>query len=206
MPNFFYRRLCILLISLMTFSCLASPADAVQRPEDWAESINPRNNLYQVTSSLYRSEQPKRFSVTELENLNIRTVINLRDWHKDDKVLGKTGIRLIHVPIKTWNIHDQQIAQALIEIDKGRQYGKVLVHCQHGADRTGLVIAMYRIIYQHWPLEKAKLEMKQGGYGFHPIWKNIDHFFTIKHVDAIRALINKQASSQFDAQSSSIKP
>lgn len=195
MPKLLYGRFCVLLAGLMTLSCMASTVISEQRPLDWATSINQSRNLYQVTPLLYRSEQPNQLSVSELEKLNIRTVINLRDWHRDDKVLGKTGIRLIHIPIKTWNIHDWQIAQALVEIERGSQYGNVLVHCQHGSDRTGLVIAMYRIIYQHWPIEKAELEMKQGGYGFHAIWKNINHFFTLKHVEAIRHLISQQAIS-----------
>lgn len=195
MTKLLYYRFCVLFAGLMTFSCMASTVISEQRPLDWATSIDQNRNFYQVTPTLYRSEQPNRPSALELEKLNIRTVINLREWHSDDEVLGKTGIRLIRIPIKTWNIHDWQIAQALVEIEKGNLYGNVLVHCQHGSDRTGLVIAMYRIIYQHWPIEKAELEMKQGGYGFHGIWKNIGHFFTLKHVEAIRHLISQHAIS-----------
>ncbi|RYZ83219.1 MAG: hypothetical protein EOO68_33290 [Moraxellaceae bacterium] len=97
---------------------------------------------------------------------------------------------------ETWShaIQDQQIAQALMAIEHGSQQGNVLVHCQHGSDRTGLVIAMYRIIYQHWPIEHAKQEMKQGGFGFHPIWVNIDGFFSPQHVQTISHLIAQRSA------------
>jgi hypothetical protein len=39
---------------------------------------------------------------------------------------------------------------------------------------------MYRIIFQHWSIEEAKREMKQGGYGFHPIWKNMTDYSALK--------------------------
>ncbi|ONG41564.1 hypothetical protein BKE30_03780 [Alkanindiges hydrocarboniclasticus] len=206
MPTLLYHRFCVLLVGFLAFSCMASTVISEQRPLDWATSIDQTSNFYKVTPTLYRSEQPNRLNVSALEKLNIQTVINLRDWHSDDKLLGKTGIRLIRIPIKTWNIHDWQIAQALVEIEKGSQYGNVLVHCQHGADRTGLIIAMHRIIYQHWPIEKAKLEMKQGGYGFHGIWKNIEQFFTVQHVEAIRHLIAKQTTSHAEVQGRPIRP
>ena len=63
---------------------------------------------------------------------------------------------------------------------------KVLVHCYHGSDRTGATIAMYRIIFENWSIEDAAKEMKQGGYGFHIIWKNIDQLFSPENVKWIQ--------------------
>ena len=44
--------------------------------------------------------------------------------------------------------------------------GPVLVHCKHGADRTGCIVALYRIVFQSWSKEAAIDEMHNGGYGF----------------------------------------
>ena len=44
------------------------------------------------------------------------------------------------------------------------------MHCQQGADRTGTMMAFYRIAVQGWPKDDAIAEMKNGGYGFHSIW------------------------------------
>ena len=49
----------------------------------------------------------------------------------------------------------------------------VLVHCRHGADRTGLIIAIYRILYQNWTVDEAKDELINGGFGFHESFENI---------------------------------
>jgi len=45
---------------------------------------------------------------------------------------------------------------------------------------------MYRIIFEHWPIEQALQEMKYGGYGFHCIWSNIEKLFTPENVKWIR--------------------
>ena len=52
----------------------------------------------------------------------------------------------------------------------------VLVHCQHGADRTGTMCAMYRIIHEGWSADDAIDEMENGGYGYHSIWVNLPRF------------------------------
>ncbi|MBC7739269.1 MAG: protein-tyrosine-phosphatase, partial [Candidatus Saccharibacteria bacterium] len=50
------------------------------------------------------------------------------------------------------------------------------VHCHHGADRTGLIVALYRLIAQGWSRDAAIAELIEGGYGFHPIWANIPRY------------------------------
>ena len=151
------------------------------------------NNLFRVTDTLYRSEQPLAADKTWLETYNIQTIVNLRSSGKrDQKELGAMGIHLVHLPMRAWRISDEQVAQALQQIRQGQKKGSVLVHCYHGSDRTGLVIAMYRIIEQNWSIKAAQEEMKKGGYGFHPIWVNIDEFFTPERVNNIRTLLQKE--------------
>ncbi len=62
----------------------------------------------------------------------------------------------------------------------------MLVHCYHGADRTGLVVAMYRVIYQGWSLDAARSEMIDGGYGFHSMWQDIAGFLTPQNEALVR--------------------
>jgi tyrosine-protein phosphatase SIW14 len=50
----------------------------------------------------------------------------------------------------------------------------ILVHCKHGSDRTGCILAAYRIVQDGWSKEEAMKEFREGGYGFHEKWfKNI---------------------------------
>jgi tyrosine-protein phosphatase SIW14 len=64
--------------------------------------------------------------------------------------------------------------------DPGNQ--PVFVHCAYGSDRTGLMIAMYRIVLQGWRNDDAYEEMVNGGYGFHTIYKDIQTY--VRAVDA----------------------
>ena len=67
----------------------------------------------------------------------------------------------------------------------------MLLHCLHGADRTGMMIAMYRMLYQDWPRDKAIDELKNGGYGYHAVWKNIERYLSRVNVEDIRARIDQ---------------
>ena len=55
------------------------------------------------------------------------------------------------------------------------------MHCQRGADRTGLVCAVYRVAVCGWTREEAIREMKEGGFGFNPAWENLVRY--VEQVD-----------------------
>jgi protein tyrosine/serine phosphatase len=67
--------------------------------------------------------------------------------------------------------------------------GPYLIHCQHGADRTGLMSAMYRILEQGWSVDDALAELTGGGYGYHAVWKNILRYVRSADVEGLRAAI-----------------
>ena len=73
---------------------------------------------------------------------------------------------------------------------KDPERGPYLVHCQHGADRTGTMVAMYRMVIQGWSREKAVDELVNGGYGFHPMWKNILEYLQNVNVEKIQSAVN----------------
>ena len=62
----------------------------------------------------------------------------------------------------------------------------VLVRCQHGADSTGTMVALYRIVVQGWTKESAITEMKEGGFGFHGIWDNLIKWIEALNIKEIR--------------------
>ena len=75
------------------------------------------------------------------------------------------------------------------------------MHCYHGSDRTGITIAMYRILVQKWTIEHAKIEMQDGGYGFHWIWINISNLLTEKKVQEVQhALLTLQRQKPIISQ------
>lgn len=77
--------------------------------------------------------------------------------------------------MNTWDISAAEAARFLrIVTDPKRT--PVLVHCQHGADRTGTMCATYRISVQGWTKAEALREMTEGGFGFHAVWRNLIHW------------------------------
>ncbi|MCR5414024.1 MAG: tyrosine-protein phosphatase [Kiritimatiellae bacterium] len=158
------------------FSSCSAPEEAV-RQEKWAEPISLAGvpNLHKVDDRLYRSAQPTAEGMTNLVSLGIKTVVNLRDNHSDSDEIGGLPLAARRIEIFTANMKEEHAREFLSIVDDTNAV-PVLVHCQHGADRTGTMCAMYRIKRQGWTADEAIVEMENGGYGFHAIWLNLPRF------------------------------
>jgi protein tyrosine/serine phosphatase len=184
------RALARLVFSACSASLLqAAHAQEAQRRPEWATRVGKSPNLFQVTPTLFRSAQLGRDDVAELKALGIRNVVGLRAFHSDDDWLRKSGIKASRVKIYTWAVDDENIVAALKAIRTAEKEGPVLLHCWHGADRTGLVSAMYRLLYQGWSKAQALDELLNGGYGYHALWKNIPAYLQAVDVEKIRRLV-----------------
>ena len=130
-----------LLLSL-SFGLMMAPASAQkaapERHLDWATPMPHVSNLHQVTPVLYRSAMLDRADVKQLQALGVKTVISLRSFHSDTEVLKDSGIRTVRIPINTWAIRDRHVIEAMRSIRAAEAHGPVLLHCLHGADRTGM--------------------------------------------------------------------
>lgn len=163
---------------------------AAPRPAHWAEPIELEGapNLHRITPGLYRSEQPNAEGMKNLEKLGIRTVINLRYFNHDDDEVKGTNLRTERTRILTWRVDDDHVIEVMRMLKK-TENGPFLIHCQHGADRTGLMSAMYRILVQGWTREEALKELTEGGYGYHSMWRNIPRYIESVDVEKLRKAI-----------------
>ncbi|MES2741144.1 MAG: dual specificity protein phosphatase family protein [Pseudomonadota bacterium] len=168
---------------------------APPRDAQWASVIDPPSNLHRVGPDFYRSARLSRRELPLLAKLGIKTVINLRKFHADGDVLKGSGIKLVRVPVNTWAISDVQVVATLKAIRAAEREGAVLLHCLHGADRTGLMTAMYRMVFQGWSRERAIDELHRGGYGYHTLWKNIDHYLRQVDPQAIGRRVEQDGAS-----------
>lgn len=164
----------------------AEAAQASPRKAEWAQAVDASHNLYLVDQNFYRSSALQPADIKTLKELDIRTVVNLRSFHSDEGLLKNTHIKAVHVGINTWEINDGNVIKALRAIRAGVRDGPVLLHCWHGADRTGLVAAMYRVVFQGWSKQQALEELTDGGYGYHALWKNIPAYMAAVDVEKIR--------------------
>ena len=200
----------IALASVLTlvggFSIVA-PAAAGPRPENWATPVAASPglpNLHRVNSSLYRSAQPTKegfvFLDTQVSLANadrpIKTVVSLRAFDDDVSLVPTaSGLRLEQIRFKTWHPEDEDVVKFL-RIATTPALQPVLVHCQHGSDRTGTMVAIYRITLEGWTKAQATDEMINGGFGFHPMWQNLLRYIEQLDVDAIKEQVAKQGAWQ----------
>lgn len=194
MKKFIIPTLLILNTSLS--GCIKSPSIPLDaRPLHWGKQINEDHNFYQISSKVYRSEQPAASLIPDLMQNNIDVVINLRTRDKDAEALKNQNLELIHIPINTWAMNRNDLLSVMKTLQNAQANNqKVLIHCYHGSDRTGASIAMYRIIFENWTTEDALKEMKHGGYGFHPIWINIEKIFSPENIKWIRQQLSNPSS------------
>lgn len=148
-------------------------------------------NLYKVDEGVYRSEQPSEKDFKALEAFGIKEVLNLRHFHSDNDKAKGTALKLHRLKTHAHAISEKQVIEAL-RIIKNRK-GAILIHCRHGSDRTGEVLAMYRIVFQHYTKEEAIAEMREGGFGFHKIYGNIVRLINNADITRIRKELNLPA-------------
>ncbi|GMV82385.1 MAG: hypothetical protein AMXMBFR7_35690 [Planctomycetota bacterium] len=167
----------------------AAPAAAPgTRNPKWAAPLDKPGlpNLHQVSSALYRSAQPSAAGMQEAKRMGIKTVLNLRQFHSDRDEIGETGLAYEHIYFNPFNPEDKEVVRFLqIAADPSRQ--PVLVHCKHGADRTGTYCALYRICIEGWSKDAAIEELKDGGYGHHEsIFGNLIKYIQELDIEAIK--------------------
>lgn len=153
----------------------ASPRPGAGAPEapvkPWAGRLDRPGlpNLHRVSETLYRGAQPTAAGFAELEKMGVRTVVNLRSAHSDRDLLANSRLHYVQIPTTASEVNEEAIIRFLrIAGDPDR--APVFVHCQHGADRTGVMVACYRVVVQGWSQQEAIAEMTRGGFGFHSIY------------------------------------
>ncbi|MEO5959325.1 MAG: dual specificity protein phosphatase family protein, partial [Opitutaceae bacterium] len=119
-----------------------------------------------VTPKLYRGAQPDAAALAALERRGVKTILNLRQpddvWAGEESAARALGMGYRNFPLPGLRAPtEQQIAELLALLDQ--LPSPVLVHCEHGADRTGTLVACYRMERQGWTLEEAMAEAERFG-------------------------------------------
>jgi len=175
-------------MAVLALSCLAvCAAPATNRPAKWAQPVKLDGvpNLHKVSADLYRSAQPTAEGMQELKAMGIDTVVNLRSFHSDRDEIGTTGLGYEHIYMKAWHPERKEVVRFL-QIATNSKRTPVLVHCLHGADRTGTMCALYRVAVQGWTKKDAIREMTEGGYNFHGVFENLINWINELDVDAVK--------------------
>jgi tyrosine-protein phosphatase SIW14 len=158
------------LHTLFQILAVTSVAAGAKRASDATISGVP--NFHRVNAGIYRGGQPTAQGWTGLRQLGVRTVIDLRregeqehSVKAEQQAVEAAGMHYVSVPLKGIVApSDANISKVLALLESG-ETGPVFVHCREGVDRTGTVIACYRIAHDNWKNQAALDEAKS--YGMH---------------------------------------
>ena len=161
--------------------------NAKARDTNWATRVEEKGlpNLHRVTDNIYRCAQPTAEGMRAAEKLGIKTIVSLRAFHSDDDEIKATKLKVERIYFNTWHAEDEDVVRFL-KLVTNTNAGPILVHCQHGADRTGTMIAIYRMTVQGWNKEDAIREMTEGGFGYHAVWKNLIRYLNGLNIEGLR--------------------
>jgi len=121
-----------------------------------------------ITPTLCRGAQPKREGYTELKKLGIEIVLDFRN-EKDEiqteqSHVESLGMRFVSLPWSSWHNPRREEVILFFSLLRENLGKKIFVHCEFGSDRTGLMIALYRLVIDHWTPDQAVEEMKAFNY------------------------------------------
>lgn len=130
-------------------------------------SANGIPNFAQVEAGVWRGGQPDKSGWAYLRSLGVTNVVKLnKDSESNDNVRGME-MHLYRAPIsfaeqiEIGTINSNRLEEAILKVPKQGTY----IHCEHGQDRTGLFVAMWRVRVNHW--DKAKAQNEMLDHGFH---------------------------------------
>ncbi len=125
-------------------------------------------NFGEVTPTLYRGGQPSSQGYEALSKMGVKIVVDARLSGKDNerKEVEKAGMQYVSIPWHCLFPRDEAMARFLAVL-RTNPSKKVFVHCRYGDDRTGMMIAAYRMSVEGWTAEDARKEMDD--FGFKPM-------------------------------------
>lgn len=127
-------------------------------------------NFYKVNENLYRGGQPSETGFAELKRIGIKTVIDLRDndekASKETALVERAGMRFINLPLDNWARPGIADIEKILAAVNSAANQPVFIHCKRGSDRTGTVIAVYRMTHDGWDAKRAGDEAEKFGIGW----------------------------------------
>jgi tyrosine-protein phosphatase SIW14 len=173
------RKLALLLFVTVSLTVVPKSATHSLKASDagpvFAEkiSIPGVHNAGKVTEHLYRGAQPILGQLPKLKKLGVTTVIDLRaefpNAAEEERLhVEALGMRFIRMPIDGFSIPKTSDLATFFRLLGESPPQTIFLHCQYGRDRTGVMIAAYRIAVENWTPAQALSEMQK--FGFNRFW------------------------------------
>jgi len=169
--NSFRRR----VLQLAPVMILATAAFAQQQQPQAPAGVG---NFHVVNDHIYRGAQPSSEGIQALAKMGVKTVVDLREADGnmllEKKQVEAAGMKFVNVPMHGLETPSSADVAKVLAVFNDKSAGPVFVHCKRGADRTGTVVACYRISHDRWDNGKALSEAKSNGMAW--IQKAMQHY------------------------------
>jgi protein tyrosine phosphatase (PTP) superfamily phosphohydrolase (DUF442 family) len=144
-----------------------------------AEATAPGiERFHQVNEKVYRGAQPSAQGFQHLAKIGVKTVIDLREAGSrstaEQKTVTAAGMKYVSIPMRGFSTPVAADVAKAVAILNDPNAGPVFVHCKQGVDRTGTVLAVYRMTHDKWDNPRALAEAKQ--IGMHWIEKQMQSY------------------------------
>lgn len=171
--------LALSIVTTISYAAAGYPPASLAFPERAVSSERIYNlpglsNVGRVAPGVLRGAQPGREGYATLKAMGVKTVIDMRTSESEQKLVEAAGMRAIAVPIEMSRKGLKEKVEQVVELMSDPANQPVYVHCRHGQDRTGIVVAAYRMKQQGWSLADAESEMQS--FGFNDVWVNFKKF------------------------------
>jgi tyrosine-protein phosphatase SIW14 len=178
-----FLRLCKTFLAVCSFAaapCISSAQVVASAPTpavDTASFGAPAEKLKiagvpnagKVSDVLFRGAQPSAQGLAELKKLGINTIVDLRGNRgpvtREREQAESLGMHFIDIPVKGWSGPSNAQVAEFLKLLQQNPTQKIFVHCYYGSDRTGVMVAAYRMTQQNWTPDQAIAEM--DSFGFH---------------------------------------
>ncbi len=136
-----------------------------------AKKVEDLPNFHVVHPHLWRGGEPSANGVRALKEKGVQTIIDLRAVTKKsrrERALAESlGMKYVQLPMSDKAPTVQQVKTFLALTDDAKKNGgRVFIHCQHGSDRCGSMVGIYRVTRDGWTYGQAYKEMRK--YWFTP--------------------------------------
>jgi protein tyrosine/serine phosphatase len=167
----FAASLALLLSPLCARSRVAAQSgDTATQTQKVEQTYAELPNFHAVNARLYRGGQPHAGGLQRLAALGVKTVVNLRDDDARAREEGEEaralGLRYFNVPLSRAHRPDARQMSELFALLDAPENQPVFIHCKRGADRTGALVAVYRVSHDGWTAGRAVEEAERYGMGF----------------------------------------
>ena len=118
------------------------------------------HNLHQIDADMWRSNQPTPARLKQAKALGIKTIINLRGprndggWRLEAEACDALGLKLVDFTARSRAAPDKQMLHDTRELFQSID-GPALLHCKSGADRAGIMSALYLLMHKGRPAAEA---------------------------------------------------